>query len=277
MKISSLFNFWARRAGAARLGLLGSLLMLGQLPAAETAAAVTPLFNGRNLDGWYVYLQDRPAGAPQDIVQVNDGVIHLYKDAAATTPQPFGYLITNAEYSDYHLTLEYQWGRKKFAPRAGADTVRDAGVCYHVLAPDVIWPTSVECQIQEGDTGDVWLIHTRATSHVHRDNMNSWTVGQPGGVDLTKGDNPTGYQRFLRSYCYEQPGWNRVELIVRGDTATYLVNGHIANRVTGLKHWDAAAASWQPLTKGKILLQAEGAEIFYRNITLQPLATPPGS
>jgi Domain of Unknown Function (DUF1080) len=277
MQTTSPFNPLTRRAGATLLVLLGSWLMLGPLPAAETAPTGTPLFNGRNLDGWYVYLQDRPTGALQDIVQVNDGVIHLYKDAAAGTPQPFGYLSTRAEYSDYHLTLEYQWGTKKFAPRAGADTVRDAGVCYHVLAPDMIWPTAVECQIQEGDTGDVWLIHTRATSHVHPDNMNYWTADQTGGVDLTKGDNPKGYQRFLRSYCYEQPGWNRVELIVRGDTATYLVNGHIANRVTGLKHWDAATASWQPLTKGKILLQAEGAEIFYRNITLQSLKTPPGS
>ena len=133
----------------------------------------------------------------------------------------------------------------------------------------------MECQIQEGDTGDVWIVHTRATSTVNPDNMNFQPAAK-GGVEQTKGDQPRGYHRFLRSYCYEQPGWNRVELIVRGDTATYLVNGHVANQVTGLKTWNAGTASWEPLTKGKILLQAEGAEIYYRNVTIALLAPPPG-
>ena len=60
-------------------------------------------------------------------------------------------------------------------------------------------------------------------------------------------------------------------LVVRGDRASYYVNGHLVNEVTQLKQWNDAAKEWQPLTKGRILLQAEGAEIFYRNVTLQPL------
>lgn len=259
--------------------LLTGAFLLGVLSAADTPgpAPAVPLFNGHNLDGWRVYLADRPAGAAQDIFQAEAGVVHVYKDAAAGTKQPFGYLLTTEEHGDYRLTLEYKWGTKQFAPRADPDSVRDAGVCYHVQAPDEIWPTAVECQIQEGDTGDVWLIHTRGTSHVHPDNMNYWTLDQTSGIELTKGENPRGYQRFLRSYSYELPGWNKVELVVRGDSATYYVNGHAANRVTGLRHWDAATASWQPLTRGRILLQAEGAEIFYRNVMLQPLAPPPAA
>jgi hypothetical protein len=229
-----------------------------------------PLFNGRNLDGWEVVVGDKGVVANQNLVQVVDGVIHVYKDAVDGSEQPFGYLLTIAEYGEYRLSLEYKWGTKKFAPRADADTVRDAGVCYHVRAPLEIWPTSVECQIQEGDTGDVWAIHTQVTSTIHSDIMN-YCPAEDGGIETTRGDDPRGYRRFLRSYCYEQPGWNRVELIVSGDRATYLVNGHVANRVTKLKSWDEATASWQPLTKGKILLQAEGAEIFYRNVTIQPL------
>lgn len=256
---------------------MGALIMPGLLTAADPSksAESTPLFNGRNLDGWNVFGQ-KPEEKSM-MFQVSDSVIHVYKDAPEGTKQPFGYLITSAEYSDYRLTLEYKWGVKRFAPRADADSVRDAGVCYHVLAPDEIWPTCVECQIQEGDTGDVWAIHTRATSRIHPDNMNYWPDDKQGGVEVTRGDKPRGYQRFLRNYSYEKEGWNRIELIVRGDTATYLINGHVANRVTGLKYWDAATSSWQPLTKGKILLQAEGAEIFYRDITLQPLAPLPAS
>ena len=38
------------------------------------------------------------------------------------------------------------------------DVARDSGVCFHVQPPDVVWPVSVECQIQEGDTGDTLYI-----------------------------------------------------------------------------------------------------------------------
>lgn len=265
----------SRGTRAVLLGVIVSFLVPSLVTAADTPkpAETVALFNGRNLDGWYVFLQNPAADGKQDIFQVSDGVIHVYKDAAEGSKQPFSYLITNTEHSDYVLTLEYKWGQKKFAPRAGVDTVRDAGVCYHVLAPDEIWPTCVECQIQEGDTGDVWAIHTRVTSRIHPGNMNY----QAGGAEVTRGDNPRGYQRFFRSYCYEKEGWNRVELTVRGDSATYAINGHVANSVTALKYWDAASNSWLPLTKGKILLQAEGAEILYRNITIQPLAPLPAS
>jgi hypothetical protein len=38
-----------------------------------------------------------------------------------------------------------------------------------------------------------------------------------------------------------------------------------------MKQWDAATTSWKPLTEGRILLQAEGAEVSYRNIPLTAL------
>ena len=69
----------------------------------------------------------------------------------------------------------------------------------------------------------------------------------------------------------EREGWNRVEVIVRGDEATHVINGQVVNRVTRMKRWDETSRTWQPLTRGRILLQAEGAELFYRNVTLTPL------
>jgi len=227
------------------------------------------LFNGRNLDGWYVAVQGQGRVAAQNYFRVEDGVIRTYPDAADGSRQPFCGLITEKSYHDYRLTLAYRWGSKKFAPRALPDSVRDAGVCYDVRGPDVIWPSSIECQIEEGDTGDVWAINTRATSIVHPDNLNFVTLKE-GGVETTRGDKH-GFWRFLRSNCYEVPGWNLVEVTVRGDSATYRINGHVNNRVTALKTWDEATGAWQPLTAGKILLQAEGSEVFYRDVVLVPL------
>ena len=50
------------------------------------------------------------------------------------------------------------------------------------------------------------------------------------------------------------------------------MNGAVVNEAIDMKYYDEIERSWQPLTKGKILLQAEGAEVYYRNITLTPLA-----
>jgi hypothetical protein len=55
--------------------------------------------------------------------------------------------------------------------------------------------------------------------------------------------------------------WNTIECICHGDTIINIVNGVIVNEGT-----DAS------VTKGKILLQSEGAEVFYRKVELKPLA-----
>ena len=67
-------------------------------------------------------------------------------------------------------------------------------------------------------------------------------------------------------------GWNRVEVIVRGtDSAIHIVNGKVVNRATDLRELDETGTKWIPLTKGRILLQAEGAEVLYRNIEIKQL------
>lgn len=245
--------------------------LLVAIPVFAAEESATPLFNGRTLDGWTVYTPDPDPAVANTLFVVTDGTIHTYPEAADGSKQPMGYILTTAEYGHYRLSLEYKWGTRKFAPRADPDMARDSGICYHVQAPNVIWPVSVECQIQEGDTGDAWLVKTQATARIHPDTMGYWPVGKGGGTEVTKGEKPNVYRRIPRYYYHEQPGWNRVELVVRGDRASYFVNGHLVNEVSQLKQWDDATKTWLPLTKGRILLQAEGAEIFYRNITLQPL------
>ena len=62
------------------------------------------------------------------------------------------------------MRLEYKWGAKRFAPRANVR--RDAGILYHVIGKDGVWPRSVECQIQENDVGDIFTVYTRVTTSV---------------------------------------------------------------------------------------------------------------
>src|SRR5688572_18423314 len=123
---------WTHRARCAWVCLAAFAASAPANTTASTTASTTdwkPLFNGKNLKGWSVhYASKAPDGAPSpaNLFEVNNGQIHIYPDAAAGSAQPFAYLITDAEYRDYRLTLEYKWGEKKFAPRL--NLVRDSGL-----------------------------------------------------------------------------------------------------------------------------------------------------
>jgi hypothetical protein len=69
------------RAGGAR----AKTLRESQASAPRTASTAerwVPLFNGRNLDGWYTFLQKHGKNQdPDHVIAIEDGAIHLYKDA----------------------------------------------------------------------------------------------------------------------------------------------------------------------------------------------------
>ena len=194
------------------------------------------LFNGKDLTGWYVFIDPKadrysPDSSPEGVFEVEDGVIHV-------SGERFGCLTTEEEFADYHLTVEVKWGETKWPPRAAA--VRDSGILMHCVGPDKIWPKSIECQIQEHDFGDFYLV---------------------GGTSITV-DGKVQKGRVVKTKDAEKPHgeWNTVEVICDGDTITNIVNGVVVNRGT-----DASE------TKGKIVLQSEGAEVFYRKVELRPL------
>src|SRR5437763_1183510 len=90
-----------------------ALLAFGRhtLPVAAEAAdhsGWAPLFNGTNLNGWYIVLRNSRSDDTNHLVQVENGAIHMYKDASAESAQPAGYIVTEKEYSNYHLRLEYK-------------------------------------------------------------------------------------------------------------------------------------------------------------------------
>jgi hypothetical protein len=246
-----------------------SCLFAGVATAADTDWK--PLFNGKDLKGWTAhYASKTPEGAPEPgtLFKVEDGVIHVYATQPGGSPQPHAYLLTDTEFKDYVLTLEYRWGEKKFPPRL--ENVRDAGLLYHVHRDrPADWPASTEAQIQEGDTGDSWAISTQVSSFVDP-KSGRYALPEYGGVPKTVGQ----YEKFERTRhgrMNEYPGWNKVEIIVRGDRATHVVNGVVNLRVHDIRSWDAASNAWLRLDKGRIALQAESAELFYRNIRVRPI------
>lgn len=250
--------------------------------AAESpkVSAWTPLFNGRNLDGWHVCVERTEANTdPERIIQVEDGVIHIYNDQEAGKPVNRAYFVTNANYSYYHLRFQYKWGAKKFAPRM--ERKRDAGLMYHVTGPETVWPRCVECQIQEGDTGECFVVRgARINAFVDSKPVSKGAYQsrnkEEGGVDTTVEGARAGSARLIKVGTFEIDGWNTVEVIVRGnEEVTHIVNGHPVFHGNKLARLGDDNKTWEPLPAGRIAFQAEYAEVFYRNIEIQPIAGGP--
>ena len=152
---------------------------------------------------------------------------------------------------------------KRFPPRL--DSKRDNGVLYHLVGEDKVWPNCVECQIQEGDVCDYFLLgDTRAV---------------PEKGDQVGGTGPDGKHisnRKLRDQGgnFENlDGWNVVEVIAQGDHSTQILNGATLNRLSGFQWADPKKpGQWVPLTQGKIAIEIEYAETWYRRLEIKPLA-----
>ncbi|WP_276166169.1 3-keto-disaccharide hydrolase [Zobellia alginiliquefaciens] len=172
---------------------------------------------------------------------------------------PFGMITTTKEYSHFNLELEYKWGERKFAPRLEAK--RDAGIVFHVQGEKVIWPTCLECQIQEGDTGDLRVIKGPQVTWFQKDGSEIFLQSN-GKKTYIEGDKYANH---------EVEGWNKVRVEVRGsESAKFFENGHLVNELK-----DFLDSEGNPLEKGNIALQAEGAEIIYRNIKIQEIEQYP--
>ena len=76
---------------------------------------------------------------------------------------------------------------------------------------------------------------------------------------------------------FEKPigQWNVLELYAVGDSSVHVVNGKVALVLTGLRQ--KLANQEVPLTKGRIELQTESAEIFFRNIELRQISAIPAA
>lgn len=82
--------------------------------------------------------------------------------------------------------------------------------------------------------------------------------------------------RILKSGDFEnRDDWTTLEVVIDGNQSTQIVNGRIVNHVNDILQPDPSNPAYMiPLKSGRILLEAEdGAEIFFRNIKVKPLAT----
>jgi hypothetical protein len=201
--------------------------------------------------------RDYSAAELNGIFQIEGGDIHVYRDwkhAAA----PFATLVSADEYENCVIELEYRWGNRKFAPRANQK--RDAGLLFFVRKPGQVWPPCVECQIQETDSGDLWSIYSMVSIR-----LDAAKTYDPKGELQTIGKTQdfTGINRLAAE---ELSGWNSIRVELRDGAAKYFLNDKLVNAFEQAFEKDGS-----PLTRGRIAIQAEGAELTYRNVRVRRL------
>ena len=270
-----------RRNALGMIAASGLLAGTAQLPAAAAGIAKPgndgwrPMFNGRDLTGWS-YFQDGIGNRDRDGVVAFEGdVLHILGPKYHGPERAsMGYLATEQEYDNYHLSLEYRWGPRRYEPRSLWK--RDSGILYHVPpGRDFLWPDCVEYQIMERSTGDAIPVNHRAIEAISLGGLPSWPNDVPGNTRYTPQVDAGGNLRqWIRAdgTFDTLDGWNTVELIAQNDKAAHIVNGRLVTALYGLQSQDPADKSrYVPLTRGRILLQIEAAEIQFRNVKIRPL------
>lgn len=253
--------------------LLIIILSVSVTIQAQSVTRKQKLFNGKNLDGWYPFIEKR--GKNQDVKNVftvKNGLIHI-------SGEEYGSIVTNEEFENYKLTVEFKWGEKTYAPRA--NSARDNGVLLHSTGEDGgyhgIWMHSIECQIIEGGTGDFLVVGDGSarfalTANVAPKKTGGGNVYDPNGAPLTIHTGRIDWfnrdpawkdiKGFRGKRDIEKPlgEWNKMECIAKGDQVEIYLNGVLVNQAYQVKP-----------SKGRIQIQSEGAEMFVRKVLLEPL------
>lgn len=251
------------------------LVALGGADAPSTAGlpAPIPLLCGNITDHFYTFIRDRGRdNDPKQVFTVQDGILRV-------SGEEWGCITTKEEYDNYRLVVEFKWGDRTFAPRE--ERARDCGILVHSVGEDGAygnaWMRSIECQLIEGGTGDFIVVGDDSedfaiTCAVAPEKVAGCHVYQPGGELATiHGGRVNWWGRdpewkdekgFRGARDAEKPlgEWNRLECLVQDGEITVILNGVEVNH----------AQNVHP-RRGKIQVQSEGAEIFFRKIELLPL------
>lgn len=231
-------------------------------------------FNGTDLRGFTSWLRQKDRSEFSHVYSVDDGMIHI-------SGEGMGYLGTVDSYRNYHLSIEYKWGERT----DGSGNVRNSGLLLHSTGPAGnargVWMASVEVQLAQGCEGDLIVIRGNKSdgSEIPVTITSNTTVARDGRTRWNKDGRKTVYSGKQFWWSDHQVGfkervdtrgkddvasplgqWTKVECICDGDRIAVKVNGHTVNEC-----YDVFPAA------GKILLENEGNEIYFRNFELRPL------
>jgi hypothetical protein len=255
------------------------LIADAETPLAAAGDSIAPTevirpFDRNDLGSFTTWLKTSGREDPLHVFQLQNGVLRC-------GDEDLGYLATKEAYRDYHLSVEYRWGRKN----PNDKYVRNSGVLLNAVGPDGsqrgVWMTSIECQLAQGCEGDLIVIpgKTAAGTAFPATISSTTVVAEDKKTRWQKDGTPTVYSGRQFWWSKHQPHfkelidtrgrddaasplgeWTKVECLCHGARITVKINGVTVNEC-----YDVNPSS------GKVLLQTEGHEVFFRNLELRPL------
>lgn len=233
----------------------------GSIPKDANGDTIQPVGYNNNYKNVFTVIEEDGTGTP--VLKVSGEV--------------YGCVFTKESYKNYHFRLKMKWGDKKWEPRL--NKALDSGILYHSQGECGIdywrtWMASHEFQLiqtgDEGSSGDYWCIGATQMDVRARKDSSKVVFDDSQPVIHIGSGLPDGYY-CAASGTVEKPkgGWNDIELICFEGKSLHIVNGKVVMALSDLRYLKDGIAA--PLTEGKIQLQSEAGEVFYKDIEIKEI------
>lgn len=270
------------------LVLLACMIALGFTTTSHQKNDWTKLFNGKDLSGWDTYLgpplddagkklSDIPVGLNKDPKHVFTVVDENGKKIIRISGESWGGISTKKEYENFHFQLKFKWGALSWGQKKGKK--KDSGLLYFAVgehgADYGAWMRSQEFQIEEGNCGDYWGVAGGMEDIPVINKSDSQYIYNPAGQLYTfSATSKVGRHCMKQSDAEHASGeWNTLDLYCNDDTSVHVINGKVMMVLYNSRQMEKGKA--MPLKKGKLQIQSEGAEVFYKDIMIRPITGIP--
>ena len=200
----------------------------------EEPLTFRPLFNGKDLSGWI------DVNTSDETWKVRDGLL-------ICSGNPIGVMRSDRQYENF--ILEIEWRHMEAGGNSGI-FIWSEGTPFE----NTRLTKAIEVQMLELEWSE---INNRTDDYVHGELFP--TMGMKAIPDNPRGNR----SKSLEKRCKGKGQWNKYVVVAVDGTVKLSVNGKFVN---GLRDSDRK--------KGYLCLEAEGAEIHFRNIRI--LELPPG-
>ena len=247
-------------------------------PAPDLTEAWTPLFNGRDLEGWTIKFSGQPLGENfRNTFQVEDSMVRIRYDAYETFDDAYAHMYYKEPFSHYKLRFDYRFTGEQ-TPGGASWNVRNSGIMVHSQSAesndfDQDFPVSIEFQLLGG----------LGSGERHTANLCT-----PGTAVEMQGGLNEAHCIDSESATYDGDGWVHAEIVVLGgESIIHIVEGDTVLRyekpqitpyfIDPVRGWSAFGITdslpWisrggEILTSGYIALQAESHPIDFKNVEL---------
>jgi hypothetical protein len=267
--------------------------VLKNLAASYTAPASEwkALFNGTDLSNWEIFVATPNAATPVVPDKDSKGIFKWEQvggtGALHVSGEGYGGITTRDEFDNFHFRVDFKWGVKRWPPRE--DVGRDSGILYCGTGqpnPGTGWLTSVENNVMEKGVGQWWSVNGAII-----DCEGEWITPQNelyvpykkegageqnivwkrGGQRLT----PSPANGITPPFDVERVfgNWNTAEVIFWAGHCIHILNGQV--NLVAVNPRFKQNDQWVRLGRGRIQLQSEGAEVYYRKAEVRPLYSVP--